>query len=143
MQGRQERADDGIVVEAKNYSLSVHYRKASDHDAARRAIGAAVALLDPPPRVIGGKCVFNLMPAGAPDKGHALSVLVQHERCDAAFFIGDDVTDEAAFVEAPSSWVTVKVGNGDSAARYRIDDQRDIDRCLEILVANVTTAGTR
>ncbi|MEO8936300.1 MAG: trehalose-phosphatase [Burkholderiaceae bacterium] len=136
-----QRADPGIVIEPKAYSLSIHYRKSDDHDAARRTIASAIARLDPPPRIIGGKCVFNLLPEGAPDKGSALRSLVQFEQCDAAFFIGDDLTDEAAFVDAPSSWVTVRVGAvADSAARYFIADQRDIDRCIDLLVA---TAGAQ
>ena len=125
----------GILVEPKAYSLSIHYRAAADHAIAQAAIAAAIARLDPPPRVIGGKCVFNLLPAGAPDKGTALLALVRLERGDAAFFIGDDLTDEAAFQIAPPSWVTVRVGElADSAARYFIPAQGDIDRCLELLL---------
>ncbi len=135
-------SSDGIVVEAKKYSLSIHYRMAPDAAAARAAIEATIALLDPIPRVIGGKCVYNLLPEGAPDKGKALASLVRHEQCEAAFFIGDDVTDEAAFVDAPASWVTVKVGDAEaSAARYFIGRQDDIDRCLELLLANATRAA--
>ena len=126
----------GVVVETKRYSLSIHYRQADDHAAARRAIDVAIERLNPRPRVIGGKCVFNLLPEGAPDKGSALRALVRTERCDAAFFIGDDLTDEAAFEDAPPSWVTVRVGqSADSAARYFIPDQTDIDHCLERLLA--------
>lgn len=137
-----EGPSDGIVVEAKKYSVSIHYRAAPDADAARAAIHALIARLDPQPRLIGGKCVVNLLPEGAPDKGRALALLVRHEQCDAAFFIGDDVTDEAAFVDAPSSWVTVKVGHDErSAARYFITDQHDIDRCLALLIANASVAA--
>ncbi len=136
----------GIVVEAKDYSLSIHYRQAGDHDAARRAIAAAVARLAPAPRVIGGKCVFNLLPAASTDKGRALRALVRFEACEAAFFIGDDLTDEVAFEAAPASWVTVRVGcDVQSAARYCVAAQADVDRCLEALVAAVQeeAPGTR
>lgn len=133
---------DGIVVEAKRYSLSIHYRQAGDHDAARRAITAAIARLEPPPRLIGGKCVVNLLPEGAPDKGSALRTLVRHEDCEAAFFIGDDLTDEAAFDGAPADWVTVRVGRDEqSAARFFIDDQARIDACLTLLVAHAEAAA--
>jgi trehalose 6-phosphate phosphatase len=135
--------DPDIVVETKAYSLSIHYRASRDHDAAIRAISAAIKALDPSPHVIGGKCVFNLLPEGAPDKGHALSALVEYTRCTAAFFIGDDVTDETGFADAPASWVTVRVGHSSaSKARYFIDDQSDIDRCLEQLVASVEAVAT-
>ena len=139
------RSDDpGIVVEPKRYSISLHYRQAADQDAAARSIGAAIARLDPPPCVIGGKCVFNLLPEGAPDKGSALRALVRFEDCEAAFFVGDDLTDEAAFENAPDSWVTVRVGPvAHSAARYSLSAQADIDRCLEQLVALAEAAAKR
>ncbi len=138
------RVDHAVEIEAKRYSLSIHYRKTPDHGLARGGLEAAFAGLDPAPRVIGGKCVFNLLPEGAPDKGQALHALVRFERCEAAFFIGDDVTDEAAFIGAPESWVTVQVGcEPYSAARYGITGQEDIERCLERIVMHVDAAVTR
>ena len=132
-----------LVVEPKTFSLSLHYRAAPDHEAARRAIDGAVRRLVPAPRVIGGKCVINLLPDGAPDKGVALAALVRFEKAEAAFFIGDDITDESVFAMAPESWVTVRVGRSDeSAARYAIDDQGDIDRCLGSLISSVLNAGS-
>lgn len=134
----------GIFIEPKSYSLSVHHRLAEDQDAAIRVIHAAIGRLEPAPRIIGGKCVFNLLPEGAPDKGSALRSLVQFEQSDGAFFIGDDLTDEAAFENAPASWMTVRVGlSEDSSARYFIATQGDIDRCLQHLLAHVEAAATR
>ncbi len=133
-----------VLVEPKSHSLSIHYRLAADQDAAELALTAAIASLDPRPRVIGGKCVFNLLPEGSPDKGQALTTLVRLENCEAAFFIGDDITDEAAFRIAEPSWVTVHVGAGDrSAARFFISDQSDIERCLERLLVHVDPDATR
>ena len=134
--------DEGrIAVEAKAFSLSIHYRAAFDQDAARRAIANAVARLEPAPRVVGGKCVVNLLPEGAPDKGLALRALVGFENAESAFFVGDDVTDESVFVGAPDDWVTVRVGpTSDSAARYAIDGQGDIDRCLRVVIASIENA---
>ena len=130
-----ERVDRAVGIEPKRYSVSIHYRHAADHDATRRLLEAIFAQLDPSPRIIGGKCVFNLLPEGAPDKGQALRALFRFEHCDAAFFIGDDVTDEAAFLEASESWVTVQVGcEPGSAARYCVAEQADVERCLERIV---------
>ncbi len=127
--------DPGIVVEDKTYSLSVHYRHARDPDAARDAVFAAAERLEPTPRRIGGKRVVNLLPADAADKGQALAALVAYEACDTAFFIGDDVTDDVAFAQAPPSWLTVRVGrDAQSAARFFVDDQPDVDRVLDRLV---------
>ena len=134
--------DPGVFVEDKTYSISIHYRLAQDRDAAAQAVGAAIATLVPAPRVIGGKCVFNLLPAGAPDKGDALATLVRFEHCDAAFYIGDDETDEAVFHGAPAHWITVHVGETDnSAARFFVEHQGGIDRCLDLLIANAEAAA--
>ena len=128
--------DPGIFVEDKTYSISIHYRLAADRQAAEHAVAAAVATLMPAPRLIGGKCVFNLLPEGAADKGNALASLVRFEHCDAAFYIGDDETDEAVFFGAPEHWVTVHVGESeDSAARFFVGHQGEIDRCLDALIA--------
>jgi len=76
-------SDPGIFVENKLRSLSIHYpARAADQSEARRAIQAAIAHLVPAPRLIGGKCVFNLVPEGAADKGDALVRLVRHDGCD-------------------------------------------------------------
>ena len=92
--------------------------------------------------MIGGKCVVNLLPEGAHDKGRALDELVRFDGATAAFFIGDDVTDESGFLDAPASWVTVRVGlSDDSAARFYIADQDAIDRCLALLVDRITATG--
>ncbi len=125
----------GIAIEDKTYSLSIHYRRTDDPDVARGMIATAIDRLVPPPHRIGGKSVFNLMPEGAPDKGVALVTLVRFEACDAAFYIGDDDTDERAFATAPAHWVTVKVGSPErTAARFFVNDQADVDACLTLLV---------
>lgn len=131
-----QTADPGIFVENKLHSLSIHYRPAADHQAASRAIQAAIARLTPAPRVIGGKCVFNLMPEGAADKGDALVRLVRFDGCAGAFYIGDDDTDELAFARASANWVTVRVGRvASTAAGFYVDGQADVLRCIDRLVA--------
>ena len=137
-------ADAGIFIEDKAHSLSVHYRLAGDRDAAERAIEKAIATLTPPPRLIGGKCVFNLLPDGAPDKGQALARLMAIEQCEAAFYIGDDETDEAVFYGAPDNWLTVRVGASDtSAARFFVQHQGEVASCLQRLVKMLKTCGPK
>ena len=134
-------ADAGIFIEDKACSLSVHYRLARDRDAAERMIGKAIATLTPPPRLIGGKCVFNLLPDGAPDKGQALARLMAIEQCDAAFYIGDDETDEAVFYGAQENWLTVRVGASEtSAARFFVAHQGEVASCLRRLVKMVAAS---
>src|SRR5579864_1578706 len=65
----------GVQVEDKRFSLALHYRVARDQDRATACIRALLAGLDPGLRAFGGKCVVNVVLAGAPDKGDAVASL--------------------------------------------------------------------
>lgn len=83
---------------------------------------ARASRLVPTPRLIRGHAVFNLLPPGTFTKREALEALMRHTRCERMLFIGDDVTDELAFRDAPAHWMTVRVGRSmDTAARYHVD----------------------
>jgi trehalose 6-phosphate phosphatase len=121
----------GIVLENKGLSLSVHYRGAADRPAARVRVREAIGRLIPPPRVVTGKCVENLLPAEAPDKGTALLRLMCRAGCPKGLFVGDDRTDEDVFVLNGSRIFTVRVGalHG-SRARFFLRGQGEILRLL-------------
>jgi trehalose 6-phosphate phosphatase len=114
----------GVTVEDKTYSLALHYRRAADAALARVTIAA---LLDQLPRGLesfGGKFVVNVVAAGLPDKGDALTAIVRRCGADAACFVGDDVNDEAVFRRASARWLTIRIG-GDapgSQAMFFLDD---------------------
>lgn len=124
---------EGITLEDKVYSLTLHYRMAEDKALAQATIAAAVAELSPQPRIILGKDVVNLIAEGAPHKGSALLELVQRSGAEAAVFCGDDDNDEDAFSLEVESHLTIRVGaRADSAARYFLPSQQDMDRMLEL-----------
>jgi trehalose 6-phosphate phosphatase len=52
-------------------------------------------------------------------------------------YLGDDVTDEDAFT-ALEDGVTVKVGEGPTAARHRVADLAGVHDLLERLVARLS-----
>jgi trehalose 6-phosphate phosphatase len=128
--------EPGVDIEDKRYSLAIHYRRARHRRSARQAILDAVNALPMPMRVVGGKCVVNVIPAGAPSKGDALLALRDAERADTALYVGDDVTDEDVFqLDQPGRLVSIRVRESAfSAASYFIPHQRDIDRLLSQLV---------
>ena len=117
----------GVLLEDKRYSLSLHYRHAPDRDAACRAIRGCVDRLDPAARVIDGKAVVNLLPAGAPDKGDALRALIGETRRGSVLYVGDDDTDETVFGLNLPSVLTLRVepAEGSQAALF-LRDQREV-----------------
>lgn len=127
---------EGVWIEDKGYSLSVHYRQAPDVAGAEAEIRCAVSGLSGA-RVIGGKRVYNVLPQAAPGKGDALEMARQWLGCDTVLYAGDDETDEDVFrLEAPGRLLTVRVGwTPASKARLFLRDQADIDELLEMLVA--------
>lgn len=122
----------GINLENKGYSLSLHYRMATDQNAARLALEGAIKKLIPPPRSIGGKCVINLLPVKAADKFDALLALQHVENASHVIFVGDDETDETVFRKALPQWITIRVGHEDnSAAAYYLKSQSEMAALIQ------------
>lgn len=125
----------GVEIEPKRYTLAVHYRRARARRGALATIlEAAATLVDT--RVVGGKLVVNLVPAGAPHKGVALARERQRLRCDTAIYVGDDDTDEDVFnLDQPRRLLGIRVGRTRaSAAAYCIPRQAEIDHFLRTLI---------
>jgi trehalose 6-phosphate phosphatase len=124
----------GIVVEDKGMSLAIHYRGTADRRIARSRVLAAVRSLSPRPRVVGGKCVVNLLPLQAPDKGDAMLHLMAFTSEAKGFFVGDDRTDEDVFRLDGERLFTVRVGaEKRSRARFVLHSQEEIPRLLNHL----------
>lgn len=97
---RLERDHPGVLVEDKPLGVALHYRQAPDaRDACRRAVQdvARRTGLEVQP----GKMVFELKPQGA-NKGDALRAMMAEPPFAGSLpiVLGDDLTDEPAFVAA-------------------------------------------
>jgi trehalose 6-phosphate phosphatase len=125
----------GVVIEDKGFSVSVHYRQARKRASTRRAILSAAQSLEDV-RLVGGKLVVNFLVPDAPHKGLALDRERSHFACDTVIYVGDDETDEDVFqLDRPGQLLSVRVGRKrSSAASYYIRNQADIDRLLETLI---------
>lgn len=129
----------GVMIEDKGFSISVHYRNATDPEAALTAIEDVARGL-PNARVLGGKMVVNVVPDEAPHKGIALDCIRRWSGCDRAIYVGDDVTDEDAFDLPPEQVLAIRIGNsGMTKARYHLKSQTEIDRFLVELIKIRTT----
>jgi len=121
----------GVELEPKPYGVAVHVRRADQPDAALDAVSAFVGSKDL--NVLHGKRVIELSVVHA-DKGDALRRLLGESIADRAVIVGDDVTDESAFAAARTVDVSVKVGAGETVARFRVRDVADVVRLLHRLV---------
>ena len=115
---------EGVVVEDKGAAFAVHYRHAPDWDAARAALEAWAEAVPAGLVPIWGKAVVELRAEGV-SKGTAVARLAAAHPDRTPVYLGDDVTDEDAFralqaLRQPT--VTVKVGEGETAAGHRLAD---------------------
>ncbi|HEX2806525.1 MAG TPA: trehalose-phosphatase [Kineosporiaceae bacterium] len=129
----------GTAVEHKPTAAVLHTRGAD------RPIAAAAtqAALDGPARwdgvhPIAGKEVVELAVTDV-TKGTALRQLRARTgpATGGVLYVGDDVTDERAFavLDDDAGDVTVKVGDGNTAARHRIPDPPAVARLLQTIAA--------
>ena len=121
----------GIMIENKGVTLSLHYRHVCNIKSAHKMILEVISKLSPQPRRIGGQFIENLLPAGAPDKGIALKVLMRKSGCRKGFFVGDDETDEDVFRLSDENIFTIRVGmNAFSDALFYLRDQSEITQLM-------------
>jgi len=131
------REAQGVRLEDKGRSLSLHYRAAPDPEAACAFLRSIAHTLQPQPTVIDGKMVLNLLPPGSLTKFEALRILAQHLGVDQVLFVGDDDTDEIVFQRAPRHWTTVRIDpHGETAARFCLEEQASIEILLAHLLAD-------
>lgn len=134
---REELQAMGVHVEDKRSSIALHYRMARDRELARRRLEEILKTAGPALHVFGGKLVFNIVAARAPDKADAVHAVVAREGAASAVFIGDDVNDEPVFQRAPAHWLTIKVGrtSAHSRARFYLDSPREMAMLLDRMLA--------
>ena len=84
---------EGVVVEDKGISASVHYRNATDPEAAHRTVLEAIGTLQPALERRAGRMSIELRPVGLGDKGAAARAVVERFGLRGALVMGDDVTD--------------------------------------------------
>lgn len=89
----------GVQVETKGPSVAVHYRNAPDPDGAAEALRARLSPIASRHglRLLDGKRVWELAPAGAGGKGEAVDAIVAEIEPSAVLYAGDDIADLEAF----------------------------------------------
>lgn len=117
-------AHPDLLVETKQGAVALHFRQAPELEGACH-LAMQEALADHGDfTLVPGKMVLEARPS-AFDKGAALRAFMKEEPFAGRvpIFIGDDVTDEDAFLAAQElGGVGIKLGSGQTHARMRIAD---------------------
>jgi trehalose 6-phosphate phosphatase len=136
----------GVLVEPKRFAVAVHYRLAREADLPRIEATVDAALAKAPDlRKSAGKKVFELRPAIDWHKGAALRWLLGLLPTPAGdrrlpLFIGDDITDEDAFVAAADEGglgILVAESPRPTAARYQLANPREVAAFLALLAGEL------
>jgi len=134
----------GLVFEDKRHALALHYRLAPALEAdARAAVAALAERLSPLFVVQGGKCVWELKPAGY-SKRQAIETFMQEPPFQGrtAVFVGDDITDEGGFAAVNLlGGVSIKVasdagGSTPTAAQRQIATVQGVIEWLQAVLAH-------
>jgi trehalose 6-phosphate synthase/phosphatase len=130
----------GSFIEEKLYSIAWHYRNA-DPDMAHIFSREIVSLLKKLPhsgnlKILDGKKVVEVLTKHT-GKGLAVERLYEKNNYDFVLSIGDDVTDEEMFefLLHHSNAITIKVGEGTTYARYKINSINEVVILLKLLLA--------
>lgn len=130
---RQMSTLPGAELEDKGIAFALHYRRAPQHQPAIERLAAEMVARYPAFYLQPGKCVVELKPAGV-SKGEAIGAFMQQPPFAGRIpvFLGDDLTDEAGFAVVNAlGGVSIKVGEGESAAGYRLQDVAAVWQWLE------------
>jgi trehalose 6-phosphate phosphatase len=129
----------GVLVEDKGLTASVHFRLASPrHRGTIRAIVAGEVRRSRGALILTeGKMVFEVRPNIPWDKGRGILKLMSLARCPKSCFpvyVGDDRTDEDAFRALADRGLTIHVGLARrTRARFRLGDVEQVWRFLAAL----------
>ena len=133
-------AHPGLLLENKGASLALHYRNRPELE---DAVQQFVADLDLPATAerLRGRKVMEVKPRRM-NKGAAIRAYMSEPPFAGRtpVFAGDDVTDESGFIAVNElDGVSVKVGDGTTAANWRLGGVSDVLRWLDAAVAGDTS----
>ena len=122
----------GAFTEQKEWSIAWHYRLASPYYAQKHLVTLR-RLLKPIAKrynlvIQEGHKVIEVHPADV-SKGRVVREWLVHDH-DFILCVGDDTTDEDMFAALPASAFSIKVGRGQTLARYRLKDVPAVLRLL-------------
>jgi trehalose 6-phosphate phosphatase len=132
-----------LIVEDKGISATIHYRNAPELESLVDSVVEDVhSRMGAGFLVQGGKMLREIVPIAC-DKGTAVSAFMGEApfRGRAPAFVGDDVTDEHAFMVVNRlGGHSIKVGPGETIARHRLENVEAVRTWLARTQPQVATA---
>lgn len=128
----------GCELEHKGMAFALHYRQAPQHRDAALSLAQRLVQRYPILALQPGKCVVEIKPSGV-NKGEAIATFMREAPFQGRepVFVGDDLTDEAGFgVVNQLGGMSVKVGDGDTQAQWRLPDVAAVHHWLNSIVNN-------
>lgn len=130
------RRTAGAKVEEKDFALVWHYRRVPTELAYMRSSNLKrelrSLLQNSGIGVYSGNKIIEVKPEGV-TKGSVASELLALNPADFILCVGDDYTDEDMFKVLPEEAFTMKVGLGETAARFHVSDVQEVIRLLKVL----------
>jgi trehalose 6-phosphate synthase/phosphatase len=126
----------GALIEEKDYSLAFHYRQCEPDMVAvklgevRAALGSMTQSMSL--GIQEGNKVLEIKDNRV-DKGQSASAFLHRQKYDFILGVGDDHTDEDLFMSLPNDAVTIKIGLGQTHARYRLKSWKSMRALLKTL----------
>lgn len=137
-----QKATPGAEVEAKTSAIVWHYRRCDEEfgqfKAKELAHYLSQSLGNLPCMISQGHCIVEVSSLQV-KKGLVVMSECRSREAEGAPYtqvlcVGDDRTDESMFVDAPEGAYTVKVGEGDTYARWRLKTPQEVRRFLKLIV---------
>jgi alpha,alpha-trehalose-phosphate synthase [UDP-forming]/trehalose-phosphatase len=122
----------GVIVEDKGITASIHFRMVDDTDLCKM-YNIFWSIADSHKglfSITSGKKVFEIRPHGIWNKGDAVDwIWKKYGNNSTPVYIGDDLTDEDAFIAVKGKGIGISVGYS-AAADYYIETQDEVEKVL-------------
>ena len=135
----------GARLEWKGLAVSLHYRRVAPGRRPRVRDIAARVVRDGGLTLVPGHEVFDFVPRVGWNKGRAARWIARRmartlpARRRVVLYVGDDRTDESAFVALRGRAVTICVGARPTAAEYRVAGVREVQALLRRMASTMTS----
>jgi trehalose-phosphatase len=135
----------GARLEWKGLSVSLHYRRVAPATRPRVRDIATRIVRDGGLTLVAGHEVFDFVPRVGWNKGRAARWIARRmartlpSRRRVVLYVGDDTSDESAFVALRGRAVTIRVGTRPTAAEYRVAGVREVQALLRRMASAVTS----